>query len=302
MVFRILIVLIANILALETAQAGQQPELEALGFSKEHATDLINACLHSQLECRILTRQIDGKNDVVTLIGERHDQMLLVYDAGARLLEHYAIIGLEPSEVIRAYEQSPFVGLMFQSLMYLRAALSGPRTTKSLMGYRNSARAIFDLEAGAPDYFGTNEFRNASLSVAGWIVCVIFLQSGLVSTLLQVSLGIAALGQTLMACGSTLSMLSDPKIRERDTLMAKNLIDSMTTLVETHLAAVMGMAHLYGVSKLLNQHGFVDQSSILVAEDSSSCLYDRTFELACPQHRKLLLETRARIDYPEDFK
>lgn len=69
--------------------------LMKLGFSNEHVLDFLRVCYSDTADCRLLTRESNGRTEVLILIGEQHRQSKEAFVRVARLLKHYKVVALE---------------------------------------------------------------------------------------------------------------------------------------------------------------------------------------------------------------
>lgn len=85
---------------LTTSSVSHADFLRDLGLPPEHTADLLRVCFSDSLACRVLTRTKGNQTELITIVGELHDQTEKTYVLGATLLRHYPIIGLEGAKVL----------------------------------------------------------------------------------------------------------------------------------------------------------------------------------------------------------
>jgi hypothetical protein len=244
------------------ASAASAHPLEDLGFSSQQVRALIEACIGADLNCQVLTRNLDGEVQRIVLVGERHTQARSEFERGSQLLRLFDLVGVEPTEDRRARESS-FVAGAYIKMMGWKSQY--PNT---LMRYQDS-RDIFNLEKGGTD-FGLVAYVRGNLALCAGIVCF---STALVSDQL-----VLAVPGSFLAIGGVVEHiraerqlqaegpLSHFQMKNRDRLIAQNILFVLDQSRQTQMAAVMGVGHLYGVTKNLRASGFTNRSKELLQE------------------------------------
>jgi hypothetical protein len=304
---------LALIILMGSSTYATEHPLMDLGFTERQIEDLLIVCKDSEFECRIFTRQRQDKTDVVTLVGEFHRLKLGSYERGTRLLAHYPMVGLEPYEVRRARDIS-IISMLFYKMIYGIGMCSNFMPQKdTLFKYENRNQVILNLEVGVTDYLKFGHLRNNILASMGGIIMNYSLVDEYIETFFGLPPG------TLVGSLLTVILLdnlynrflqydpsSGPLKRERDQAIANNIVSGLEKNQYNEMAAVMGIAHLYGVGKRLKEKNFIDQSAAIDAEDQLS---NRSTRIQDPQDetfasaifRARVINDFAKENYPEDF-
>jgi hypothetical protein len=246
--------------------------LEDLGLSKNHIVDLLRVCFSDSLDCKIFSKNINGKTQIITLIGESHDQNQDTYNLGLNLLRHYSAVGQETGFMNYFVENVPDFAI---------------RAGKNFLAWRNNREAysyslgvfdgkfpdkntttIINLEAGFTSKYPLqrsviNILKGASIIIGGSAVIgcgmVLGAYMGESCGVDTIGAGICAFGATRLTLGTLQALIFkhdeeaahilSAELRFRDQNMARNLISALNT--QTSIIGTMGAAHVYGVSRLL---------------------------------------------------
>ncbi|MBF0359717.1 MAG: hypothetical protein HQK49_01830 [Oligoflexia bacterium] len=283
----IIISAICIIFFIPLAVFAANPLKDKFAFSDEHSKELLKVCFGSDLDCGLLSCNINGKIKTVTLVGEAHDQKKSIQQLGNGLLKHYKLVGHEPSQTSHPdnYFDTPILSKIidvsertFPNLNFLTNECEySMLNTSNLQSILPKNASIVNLEKGNLSSINVNQLAKTAESL---IYAISFIGIGycassllhhetpgfntadyilkaviITSTFYKLIQGMYHMTKFYFESKkedkeNSMGMNSKEhvdKLKIRDKVMSENIYTSLENFNEKDMVAVTGAFHLYGI-------------------------------------------------------